>query len=191
MPCCTTTTRSRGGSSGNTPLNRAPSYRYRRTGWCPKPGVTISTAPRTIHDFGGFLRELYQVQYPAPSDPALARRVQQMVAPIPVSLDNSWGLDHGTWSVLRHVYPAAPSFQHIRRDVARTAPRRPTLTGVSALRPRAGQVAWACRLATGLVCVCCLPPRLGCRCVTRCRSGSHAVLGERVPAAQACPNRRR
>jgi 4,5-DOPA dioxygenase extradiol len=73
----------------------------------PETGVTVSTSPRTIHDFGGFPQELYQVRYPAPGDAALARRVQKMLAPLPVKLDESWGLDHGTWSVLRHVYPDA------------------------------------------------------------------------------------
>lgn len=47
------------------------------------------------------------MRYAAPGDPALARRVQQLLAPLPVNLDDSWGLDHGTWSVLKHVYPAA------------------------------------------------------------------------------------
>jgi 4,5-DOPA dioxygenase extradiol len=57
--------------------------------YVPETGVTVSTAPRTIHDFGGFPPELYQVRYPAPGDPALARRVQQLLAPLPVSLDTS------------------------------------------------------------------------------------------------------
>jgi 4,5-DOPA dioxygenase extradiol len=75
--------------------------------YVPGTGVTIMTAPRTIHDFGGFPRELFQVQYPAPGDPALAHRVRNLLAPLDVRLDNSWGLDHGTWCVLRHVYPGA------------------------------------------------------------------------------------
>jgi 4,5-DOPA dioxygenase extradiol len=69
--------------------------------------VTAMTAPRTIHDFGGFPRELYQVRYAAPGDPSLATRVQQLLAPLAVSADESWGLDHGTWSVLRHIFPDA------------------------------------------------------------------------------------
>lgn len=73
----------------------------------PGTGVTISTSPRTIHDFGGFPPELYRVQYPAPGDPELARRVQNLLQPLPVKSDNAWGLDHGTWSVLKHVYPDA------------------------------------------------------------------------------------
>lgn len=73
----------------------------------PATGVTVTTTPRTIHDFGGFPPELYEVQYPAPGDPFLAQRVKEMLAPLPVRLDTSWGLDHGTWAVLRHLYPRA------------------------------------------------------------------------------------
>lgn len=69
--------------------------------------VTAMATPRTIHDFGGFPRELYEVQYPAPGSPDLARRVRDLLAPIPVALDDGWGLDHGTWSVLCHVFPHA------------------------------------------------------------------------------------
>jgi 4,5-DOPA dioxygenase extradiol len=75
--------------------------------YLPGTFVTAMQAPRTIHDFGGFPQALYQVQYPAPGDPELARRVQEMLAPLPVGRDESWGLDHGTWSVFCHVYPDA------------------------------------------------------------------------------------
>ncbi|MGH9850719.1 MAG: 4,5-DOPA dioxygenase extradiol [Blastocatellia bacterium] len=75
--------------------------------YLPVTAVTAMAAPRTIHDFGGFPRELYQVQYPAPGDPALANRVQSLIAPTSVSRDAQWGLDHGTWSVLCHVFPQA------------------------------------------------------------------------------------
>ena len=75
--------------------------------YLPATLVTSNSAPRTIHDFGGFPRELYQVQYPAPGDPQLARRIQELLAPLRVELYESWGLDHGTWSVFRHVHPEA------------------------------------------------------------------------------------
>jgi 4,5-DOPA dioxygenase extradiol len=69
--------------------------------------VTAMEKPRTIHDFGGFPQALFEVQYPAPGDPVLAARVRDRLAPVGVSLDESWGLDHGTWSVLVHAYPDA------------------------------------------------------------------------------------
>jgi 4,5-DOPA dioxygenase extradiol len=75
--------------------------------YVPATMVTAMTRPRTIHDFGGFPEELYKIEYPAPGDPGLAHKVQGLLAPIPVSLDEGWGLDHGTWSVLRHLFPAA------------------------------------------------------------------------------------
>ncbi len=75
--------------------------------YAPGTGVTAGEAPRTLHDFGGFPNELYAVQYPASGDPELGRRVQALLAPLAVELDPTWGLDHGTWSVLRHMYPDA------------------------------------------------------------------------------------
>jgi len=75
--------------------------------YLPATLVSALPQPRTIHDFGGFPRELYQVQYGAPGAPELARQVRELLAPLPAELDQSWGLDHGTWSVLVHVYPEA------------------------------------------------------------------------------------
>jgi len=69
--------------------------------------VTAEERPRTIHDFGGFPRALYQVQYPAPGSPKLAARVVDLLAPAGVEMDTRWGLDHGTWSLLVHLYPKA------------------------------------------------------------------------------------
>ena len=73
----------------------------------PSTSVTAMAHPRTIHDFGGFPPELHAVRYAAPGAPDLAARVKTLLAPMPVSLDTQWGLDHGTWSVLCHVYPDA------------------------------------------------------------------------------------
>lgn len=73
--------------------------------YIPATAVTADPAPRTIHDFGGFPRELYEVEYPAPGSPDLAKRIKGLLEPVAVGLDQQWGLDHGTWSVLCHVFP--------------------------------------------------------------------------------------
>lgn len=69
--------------------------------------VTAMEHPRTIHDFGGFPPALYEVQYPAPGSPALALETKNLISPHAVLLDEGWGLDHGAWSVIKHLYPNA------------------------------------------------------------------------------------
>ena len=69
--------------------------------------TTVSPRPETIHDFGGFPEPLYRMRYPAPGDPALARQVAGMLAARGATATAEWGLDHGTWSVLLHLLPAA------------------------------------------------------------------------------------
>ena len=69
--------------------------------------VTAMENPRTIHDFGGFPKELFDVQYPAPGSPELAKETKNIITKTDVGLDEKWGLDHGAWSVIKHMYPDA------------------------------------------------------------------------------------
>ena len=69
--------------------------------------ITAMEAPKTIHDFGGFPQALFDVQYPAPGSPELALETSKLITSTSVGLDHDWGLDHGTWTVVRHMYPNA------------------------------------------------------------------------------------
>ena len=69
--------------------------------------VTAMEMPQTIHDFGGFPKELFDFQYPAKGNPVLAKETQALLSPTAVQLDEKWGLDHGAWSVITHLYPKA------------------------------------------------------------------------------------
>ncbi|MEI7627832.1 MAG: 4,5-DOPA dioxygenase extradiol [Bacteroidota bacterium] len=69
--------------------------------------ITAMDSPSTIHDFGGFPQELFQVQYPAPGSLVLAEETKRIIHSTNVELDHDWGLDHGTWTIVRHMYPEA------------------------------------------------------------------------------------
>ena len=69
--------------------------------------VTAMEHPKTIHDFGGFPKQLFEVEYPAPGDPKLAKETQVLIKKTQIGLDDQWGLDHGAWSVIKHLYPKA------------------------------------------------------------------------------------
>lgn len=69
--------------------------------------ITAMDFPSTIHDFGGFPQELFDVQYKAPGSPALAKEAASLIHSTTVELDHDWGLDHGTWTIVRHMYPEA------------------------------------------------------------------------------------
>ena len=69
--------------------------------------ITAMEFPSTIHDFGGFPQALFDVQYPAPGDPAIAKEVSSLVKVTDIELNHDWGLDHGSWTIIRHMYPKA------------------------------------------------------------------------------------
>ena len=69
--------------------------------------ITAMEKPETIHDFGGFPKELFSVEYPAPGSPTIAEEAKKAITSANVGLDHEWGLDHGTWTVVRHMYPEA------------------------------------------------------------------------------------
>jgi 4,5-DOPA dioxygenase extradiol len=75
--------------------------------YTPGIRVTVAAQPVTIHDFAGFPRKLFEFRYPAPGDPQLAERIRGLLSPAAVDPDHRWGLDHGTWSVLAHMFPHA------------------------------------------------------------------------------------
>jgi 4,5-DOPA dioxygenase extradiol len=78
------------------------------------------STPRTIHDFVGFPRDLYQVSYPALGNIDLANRVQDLLSPKVVNFDDQWGLDHGTWSVLCHIYPTKADIPVVQLTIDQT-----------------------------------------------------------------------
>jgi 4,5-DOPA dioxygenase extradiol len=84
--------------------------------------ITAMDFPKTIHDFGGFPDALYQVQYPAQGNPTLAKETAAQISSAEVVLDHDWGLDHGTWAIVRHMYPKAniPVLQ-LSMDYTKTA----------------------------------------------------------------------
>lgn len=69
--------------------------------------ITAMEKPKTIHDFGGFPQALFEVEYPAPGSPELAKTTAELMADLPLELDHEWGLDHGCWSVVKHMFPDA------------------------------------------------------------------------------------
>lgn len=89
--------------------------------YVPETAITAMAAPETIHDFGNFPQALFDIQYPAPGAPWLANRVRDLIAPMPVRAAQDWGLDHGAWSVLMHVWPRA-DVPIVQLSIDRTRP---------------------------------------------------------------------
>lgn len=119
--------------------------------------ITAMSEPKTIHDFGGFPQQLYDVEYPAPGDPLLAGKIIEMVSKADVHTDHEWGLDHGTWTVVRHMYPEAkipviqlsidyykPAAYHyeLARDLSELRSRGILIIGSGNMVHNLGMLAW-------------------------------------------------
>ncbi|MFM2229654.1 MAG: hypothetical protein RL607_912 [Bacteroidota bacterium] len=119
--------------------------------------ITAMEQPKTIHDFGGFPDELFRVQYPAPGAPELAVETQKIITSVPVELDHEWGLDHGTWTIVRHMYPKAeipvlqlsidyskpPQFHYdLAKELATLRKKGVLIIGSGNMVHNLGKVAW-------------------------------------------------
>lgn len=119
--------------------------------------LTAMEHPPTIHDFGGFPKALYDIQYPAPGSPELVKQAETCLRRYPTQEDHSWGLDHGAWTVLRHIYPEAdvPVVQmsldynkkpaehyHMAKDLADLRRKGVLIVGSGNLVHNLGMVAW-------------------------------------------------
>lgn len=136
------------------PMNAIQDNRWSRafrglSGGVPKPRAVLAVSahyytqgthltgnkdPETIHDFGGFPPELYEVQYPVPGDPTLAEQTAGMLEAVGADVRQDWGIDHGTWSVLRHMYPKA-DVPIVQLSIDGTAPMATHWAIGEALRP--------------------------------------------------------
>jgi 4,5-DOPA dioxygenase extradiol len=123
----------------------------------PGTCVTAMQEPPTIHDFGGFPRELYNIQYPAPGSPELANQIKKIVKGSVIELDSKWGLDHGAWSPIRHIFPAAdipvvelsldmnktPQFHYdLAKELISLRNKRVLIIGSGNIVHNLGKVAW-------------------------------------------------
>jgi 4,5-DOPA dioxygenase extradiol len=119
--------------------------------------VTAMEKPQTIHDFGGFPQALFEVQYPAPGSPELARETKEIVKKTEIGLDVKWGLDHGCWSVIKHLYPKAdvpviqvsidhyqkPQYHYdLAKELAPLRKRGVLIVGSGTIVHNLGMVAW-------------------------------------------------
>lgn len=119
--------------------------------------VTAMETPRTIHNFGGFPRQLYNIEYPAPGNPKLAREIKKLITKTDISLDTTWGLDHGCWVVLKHLFPQAdipviqlsldtgmPALFHyeLARELAALRTKGVLIVGSGNMVHNLGMIAW-------------------------------------------------